>query len=206
MTALERKKHWEHIYNTKELTEVSWYEPIPQTSLDIFENFEVPKIAKIIDVGGGDSFLVDCLLKNGYENITVLDISEAAIQRSQQRLGPLSNKVRWVVSDISAFTPKETYDFWHDRAAFHFLNTTTEIEKYIKTAHNSLSDKGLISIGTFSENGPEKCSGIAITPYSELSMTQRFSPLFSKMSCRKYTHNTPFNTQQEFTFCTFRKK
>ena len=206
MTAQERKKHWEHIYNTKALSEVSWYEPIPQTSLEIFENFEVPKTAKIIDVGGGDSFLVDCLLKNGYEHITVLDISEAAIQRAQQRLGPLSNKVSWVVTDINAFTPLETYDVWHDRAAFHFLSTSEEIEKYLETAHNSLSDQGLLSVGTFSKKGPKKCSGIDITQYSIASLSKRFAPLFSKMSCSTYTHNTPFNTQQEFTFCSFRKK
>lgn len=205
MTEEARKNHWEHIYKTKALSEVSWYEPIPKTSLEIFKSFQIPKTAKIIDVGGGDSFLADSLLKQGYQNITVLDISQAAILRAQQRLGPLSQKINWIVSDITAFKPKETYDFWHDRAAFHFLNAKTDIEKYIKTAHHSLSEQGLLSIGTFSENGPKKCSGINITPYSEINLVEQFIPLFSKMSCSTHTHITPFNTKQEFTFCSFKK-
>src|SRR5690554_3952092 len=117
MENFDRKKHWENIYQTKELNEVSWFQPTPETSLQFFEQFDIPKTAKIIDVGGGDSFLVDHLLDLGYEDITVLDISSVAIERAKNRLGERAKKVTWITSDIVNFVPKEKYDFWHDRAA-----------------------------------------------------------------------------------------
>ena len=122
-----RKKHWEEIYKTKQLTEVSWYQPTPETSLKFFEEFKIPRTAKVIDVGGGDSLLVDHLLDLGYTNITVLDISKNAIERSMKRLGEKSKMVKWIEADASSFKPEEKYDLWHDRATFHFLTDENEI-------------------------------------------------------------------------------
>ena len=159
------KKHWENVYETKNPEQVSWTQEIPKTSLNLIHSFGLDKKAKIIDIGGGDSKLVDFLLEEGYENITVLDISEKAIEKAQLRLGSKADKVNWIVSDITQFNPTTQYDIWHDRAAFHFLTTEVDINKYVKTIEKSVS-KHLI-VGTFSENGPQKCSGLEIKQYSQ---------------------------------------
>ena len=205
METFDRKKHWENIYQTKELKDVSWFQPTPETSLEFLKMFGVPTTAKIIDIGGGDSFLVDHLLNLGYENITVLDISKAAIERAQKRLGDQAKKVKWIVDDISHFKPAQTYDFWHDRAAFHFLTNEQEISNYLITAANGISPKGILLIGTFSEQGPKKCSGIEIKQYSETTLTLRTQHLFEKTRCINVDHKTPFDTLQNFVFCSFRK-
>ena len=173
MEAFDRKEHWEKIYQTKALEDVSWYQQTPETSLDFFRYYHVPKTARIIDIGGGDSLLVDHLLADGYQNITVLDISEAAISRAKQRLGQNANKVTWIVADASSFSPVEKYDFWHDRAAFHFLTEEAEISSYIQTAQQAIHPAGNFVFGTFLENGPDKCSGITVRQYFEKSFTYR---------------------------------
>ncbi|MGZ5188928.1 MAG: class I SAM-dependent methyltransferase [Kaistella sp.] len=205
MQNFDRKKHWENIYQTKELKDVSWFQPTPETSLDFFKDFNVPKTAKIIDIGGGDSFLVDHLIGLGYQNISVLDISAAAIEKAKLRLGDKANTVKWIVADVVNFVPTEKYDFWHDRAAFHFLTDEQDITKYLKTAHENINANGILLIGTFSEQGPTKCSGIEIKQYSEESMTQRLQDLFEKIKCITVDHQTPFDTLQNFVFCSFRK-
>ncbi len=154
-----RKKHWENIYRNKKLKNVSWFQPTPVTSLDFIKHFNIPATAKIIDIGGGDSLFVDHLLNLGYRNLTILDISAASLARAKQRLGDRSEKVKWLVADAVNFKPAEQYDFWHDRATFHFLTREQEIEKYIQTAHSSLNESGILVIGTFSEQGPKTCSG-----------------------------------------------
>ncbi len=205
MENFDRKNHWENIYQTKQLSEVSWYQPTPQTSLRFFEKFNLPKQAKIIDVGGGDSLLVDHLLDRGYVDITVLDISESALERARSRLGDRAANVKWIVADAATFVPEEQYDFWHDRAAFHFLTQELEIENYINTVQKSIKPSGILVIGTFSEQGPKKCSGIEIKQYSETSMTDRLKPFFEKIECISVEHKTPFDTIQQFIFCSFRK-
>ncbi|MFA7326065.1 MAG: class I SAM-dependent methyltransferase [Candidatus Kapaibacterium sp.] len=205
MNNLNRKEHWENIYQTKELTEVSWFQPTPNTSLGFFHQFDVPKTAKIIDVGGGDSFLVDHLLELGYIDITVLDISAAAIERAKQRLGTRASEVKWIVADASDFTPPEQYDFWHDRAAFHFLTNEQETSSYIETAHQNITPNGILVNGTFSEQGPKQCSGIDIKQYSEKTMTDLFGKLFEKIDCKIIDHKTPSGSIQNFVFCSFRK-
>jgi len=205
MENFDRKKHWEEIYQTKPLNEVSWFQPTPETSLDFFKHFEVPLDAKIIDIGGGDSFLVDHLLAMGYQDITVLDISQAAIDRAKQRLGEQSESVKWIVEDVATFKPNEKYDFWHDRATFHFLTNEQEISNYLETAQQNINSTGILVIGTFSEQGPKKCSGIDIKQYSEATMTDRVKPFFEKIKCITVDHNTPFGTIQNFVFCSFRK-
>jgi len=205
MGKFDRKKHWETIYQTKELNEVSWFQPIPETSLDFFYELEVPVNAKIIDIGGGDSFLVDHLLDLGYEDITVLDISAASLERAKKRLGEPAKKVKWIVADAASFKPTEKYDFWHDRAAFHFLTDENEINSYINTAQQNISSRGILAIGTFSEQGPKKCSGIEIMQYSEETLTERLKQSFDKIKCISVDHKTPFDTIQNFVFCSFRK-
>ncbi len=205
MENLDRKKHWENIYQTKDIDEVSWFQPTPETSLNFFKQFHVPKTARIIDIGGGDSFLVDHLLDLNYENISVLDISEVAIEKAKSRLGERSKSVTWIVEDVTTFKPKEKYDFWHDRAAFHFLTSEEDISHYLETAAKYINPEGVLVIGTFSEQGPKKCSGIEIKQYSETSMTIRLKKFFTKIKCITVDHQTPFNTIQNFVFCSFRK-
>ncbi len=205
MENLDRKKHWENIYQTKDLKDVSWYQPTPTTSLDFLKEFNISKTAKIIDIGGGDSFLVDHLLDLGYSDITVLDISAASLNKAKKRLGDLAKKIKWIVADASTFKPTEQYDFWHDRAAFHFLTQEQDITSYIDTIQQSIKPKGVLVIGTFSEQGPQKCSGIEIKQYSEVSMTSRLKEFFEKIKCISVDHVTPFNTIQNFIFCSFKK-
>ncbi|MFZ4798794.1 MAG: class I SAM-dependent methyltransferase [Bacteroidia bacterium] len=205
MEPFDRKNHWENIYKTKELKDVSWFEPTPETSLSFFKQFNVPKSAKIIDIGGGDSFLVDHLLALEYSDITVLDISEAALERAKTRLGNDALKVKWIVADAATFKPTEKYDFWHDRAAFHFLTQEQEIMDYLNTVQQSILPTGVLVIGTFSESGPKKCSGIEIKQYSETSMTEKLNRFFEKIKCITVDHKTPFETIQNFVFCSFRK-
>ena len=205
MADFDRRKHWENIYQTKQLTEVSWYQPTPETSLDFIKQFNIGIGAKIIDVGGGDSYLVDHLLDEGYRDITVLDISASAIERAKHRLGNRANQVKWIVADAANFQPPEKYDLWHDRAAFHFLTDEAEISNYIATAQQNITPQGVLVIGTFSEQGPKKCSGIEIRQYSENSMVERLKKFFEKIKCITIDHKTPFDTIQNFVFCSFRK-
>lgn len=206
MENFDRKKHWENIYQTKQLDEVSWFEPVPETSLSFLKQFNIPTTAKIIDIGGGDSFLVDYLLDMGYQDVTVLDISESAIHRAKTRLNDRANQVKWIVADAATFKPTEKYDFWHDRAAFHFLTKEQEIEGYLDAVQKSIQPTGILVIGTFSEQGPKKCSGIEIRQYSETIMAERLKKYFEKIKCITVDHKTPFDTIQNFIFCSFRKK
>lgn len=202
---MDRKKHWEDIYQRKNTKEVSWFQASPITSLQFVKEFNLPKSANIIDVGGGDSFMVDELLKMGYRNITVLDISETAIKKAQQRLGKNSQTVKWIVADAATFQPAEKYDLWHDRAAFHFLTGKQEISNYVDTIRSFVKPGGYLVLGTFSEQGPTKCSGIRIQQYSESSMTGLLKAFFNKIRCITVDHKTPSNTLQNFIFCSFRR-
>lgn len=161
------------------------------------------KDASIIDIGGGDSNLVDFLLEEGYENITVLDISAKALEKAQERLGRAAGKVKWIVTDVTAFEPAETYDIWHDRAAFHFLTTPEQVSKYIDIAEKNVNK--FMIIGTFSKNGPTKCSGLDIQQYDEQSLSEKFERNFQKVQCTTEDHTTPFDTVQNFVFCSFKK-
>lgn len=184
---------------------MSWYQDAPFTSLEFLSNFNVPKTAAIIDVGGGESHFVDSLLDLGYQNLTVLDISEEAINKSRKRLGARALKVKWIVADAATFKPVEKYDFWHDRATFHFLTRDEEVESYIQTAQSHISEDGILVLGTFSDEGPKKCSGIEIKQYSEKTMTEKLKKFFSKIRCISVDHKTPFQTIQNFIFCSFRR-
>lgn len=201
-----QKKHWEKIYSTKQPNEVSWTQEVPKTSLDFIHYAKLPKSANIIDIGGGDSKLVDFLLDEGFNNITVLDISEQALARTKKRLADKAVKVKWVVADITRFHPDTLYDFWHDRAAFHFLTTEPQIKKYLTIARKAVKENGFVTIGTFSTDGPKKCSGLDIKQYSEKTLTAELDKGFKKIKCLTEKHTTPFNTTQNFLFCSFKKQ
>lgn len=205
MENFDKKAHWEKIYQTKSLNEVSWFQPKPETSLNFFNEFKIAKDAKIIDIGGGDSLLVDHLLDLGYTDITVLDISEAALTKAKTRLGNKAGLVKWIEADAATFVSNVQYDFWHDRAAFHFLTSAQEIEHYLQTVQQSIRPNGILVMGTFSEQGPTKCSGIQIKQYSEKSMSDLLTDFFEKIKCITVDHKTPFETIQQFIFCSFRK-
>jgi trans-aconitate methyltransferase len=198
-----RKNHWETVYETKQPNEVSWTQENPKTSIDFIRETHLEKSAKIIDIGGGDSKLVDFLLEEGYENITVLDISSTALERAKKRLGKKAEKVSWIASDITEFKPETSYDIWHDRATFHFLTTGEQINKYVEITEKWVS--GFLIIGTFSNQGPKKCSGLEIKQYSETELEKQFSNRFKKLKCISEDHTTPFETKQNFTFCAFEK-
>lgn len=199
-----RKNHWETVYETKNPNEVSWTQEIPKTSLDFIKSFDLTKKSKIIDIGGGDSKFVDFLIEEGFENITVLDISAKAIEKAKARLGINAEKVNWIVSDITEFETNETFEVWHDRATFHFLTSEEQIQKYMETARKSVS--GYLTVGTFSENGPKKCSGLDIKQYSEETLTAEMENGFEKIKCITEDHTTPFETKQNFIFCSFKRQ
>lgn len=200
-----KKEHWEKIYCTKQENEVSWFQQYPKTSMDFVELFNLKKDSAIIDIGGGDSHFVDALLKEGFTNVTVLDISANAIERAKVRLGENAQKVKWIVADVTEFIPTEKYDFWHDRAAFHFLINENDADHYVEIANKAINNNGILILGTFSVNGPKKCSGLDIKQYSEESMSAKFERYFRRVKCITEDHQTPFNTIQNFLFCSFKK-
>jgi ubiquinone/menaquinone biosynthesis C-methylase UbiE len=200
-----RKDHWEKIYETKQPNEVSWTQEFPKTSLDFIHSFNLPKSARIIDIGGGESKLADFLLDEGFEHITVLDISSKALERAKKRLGDMANKVTWIVSNITEFSSDTTYDLWHDRATFHFLTTDGQIIKYLSATRKAVKPGGYVIIGTFSTDGPKRCSGLDVKQYSEETLTKQLSEGFEKIRCIRENHTTPFNTTQNFLFCSFKR-
>lgn len=201
----DKKGHWEKIYTTKKAGEVSWYQKIPETSLTLVSDFKLNKNARIIDVGGGDSSFVDHLLAEGFTNISILDISASALERAKERLGKKAEKVTWIEADVTEFNPPQKYDLWHDRAAFHFLTDPEQIENYLKNLTSAVKKGGYVVMGTFSEKGPEKCSGIVIKQYSLHEMSQLLQENFETLQCDNVDHITPTGAIQNFTFCSFRK-
>ena len=204
---MERKEHWENVFSNKTEKEVSWYEQYPQVSVDFIQQFQLPSDAKIIDIGGGDSYLIDALLELGFTNLYVLDISAKAIERLKNRLGDKAkNKVTFIVSDTIDFHPDVTFDLWHDRASFHFLTEENQINKYAELVGSAEANEGKLIVGTFSENGPKKCSGLDIAQYSATSMNEVFQANFEFIDSKEVVHQTPFDTIQNFIFCTFKRK
>ncbi len=203
----QRQAHWENIYQSREETGYSWFQPYPQTSVDLINALYPRRDARILDVGGGDSHLVDALLDLGYSDLTVLDISATAIDKARARLGKRADKVHWIVCDIAAFEPEpERYDLWHDRAAFHFLTADPLIRHYAGIARRAVSPGGHLILGTFSTKGPKKCSGLEICQYSRTTMDAVFTEGFRRIRCLEATHVTPSQVSQHFLFCTFKRR
>jgi 2-polyprenyl-3-methyl-5-hydroxy-6-metoxy-1,4-benzoquinol methylase len=202
----QEREHWEQVYETKKEEELSWFQPYPKTSMEFVELFKLPENANIIDIGGGDSHFADELLEKGYKNIWVLDISAKAIQRAKERLGEKAAMIHWVVCDVLDFSSQVKFDFWHDRAAFHFLTSPGKVKAYVLVAEKHIKKGGILILGTFSEAGPKKCSGLDIQQYSETSLSSQFEKGFIRIRCIEEAHITPRNTVQQFLFCSFRRR
>lgn len=203
LNAMENiKEHWEGVYKTKTPDQVSWTQVKPINSLRLIENSNISKDAKIIDIGGGDSNLVDYLLEEGYTDITVLDISGEALERAKKRLGNKAYQVKWIESNITTFTPTEQYDVWHDRAVFHFL-TVEETQVYTQLVAKAVKEN--LIIATFSKQGPLKCSGLEIIQYNTEDLNELFKDSFTLKDSFYEDHITPFDTKQNFVYCHFKK-
>lgn len=198
------KDHWEKIHRSKSSEEVSWAQDVPEPSLRFIDRLQLSANAAIIDIGGGDSKLVDYLLEKGYQNLSVLDVSEAALNKAAQRLGDRAQEVDWIVSDIMAFEPQRKFDLWHDRATFHFLTEQEQVNRYVRLVENSV-DRFLM-IATFSDNGPEKCSGLPVEQYDEQKIERLFSENFSTRNTWREIHKTPQGAEQEFLFYTAERR
>ncbi len=198
--------HWNSIYLTKHHDEVSWWENVPKTSIELIRSLSLPKESPIIDIGGGDSTLVDHLLMEGFRNLTVLDISSAALERAKTRLADKAPLVRWIVGDVRTFPTGGAYDLWHDRAAFHFLIHQGEITKYVLNAEQAINPGGFLIVGTFSTAGPKSCSGLPVCRYDETSLTDVFRDGFELNRTVRHNHTTPFNTTQNFIFGIFQRR
>ena len=203
---MKKQEHWETVYQKKNFEDVSWFQETPTTSIQFFESMQLPKTANIIDIGGGESRFVDYLLENDYKNVTILDISATAIEKKKQALGNKAHQVKWVISDVVDFKPTEQYDFWHDRATFHFLTQKEDVEQYITTVKQHVKPEGTLILSTFSENGPTKCSGLDIQQYSEQTLSERVEAFFTKVKCVVVDHITPSAAVQNFIFCSFKRK
>ena len=199
------KLHWEKIYDEKNENEVSWFQKETNESIRMIQSAGIEN-PKIIDVGSGRSKLLKNLIKIGYNQLTYLDISESALEKSKEFLGEQSTKVTWISKDILNFKTDEKFDIWHDRAVFHFLNQENLIRKYIEIVEKNISESGHLIIGTFSENGPLKCSGLEVRRYSQKVIEKIFNRGFKLIDSFYYDHVTPFNTTQNFLFSHFIKK
>lgn len=202
---MDLKEHWQHIYQTNQSEEVSWYQERPAISLQFLEELQISQDASIIDIGGGDSTFADHLLEKGYKDITVLDISPLALDKAKQRLGKKAGMIKWIAGDITRFNGDRKYDLWHDRAVLHFLTKEQDVEDYFRIANNVINKQGKIILGTFSVNGPEKCSGLLVQRYGEESITAKTRKFFQKIKCIHTEHFTPANIIQQFIFCSFLK-
>jgi SAM-dependent methyltransferase len=201
---MDAKTHWEKVYTAKAPEAVSWYCAHLETSLALIERVADARSASIIDVGGGESTLVDDLLLRGYKDITVLDVSQTAIDLAKRRLGSAAEQVRWVVADITEMELEpRAYDLWHDRAVFHFLTARERRIAYVRQAARSLKPGGHVIVSTFGPEGPTKCSGLEAMRYDADSLHHEFGTRFRLVESSKELHHTPFGTTQQFLYCLF---
>ena len=202
---MDVKSHWENIYASKAPEAVSWYRAHLETSLALIERATDVQNAAIIDVGGGESTLVDDLLARGCKDITVLDVSEKAIEVTKKRLGAAAEKVHWLEADIeNAELRPCAYDVWHDRAVFHFLTTPERRLAYIRQAARAVKPGGHVIVSTFGPEGPLECSGLRVMRYDADSLLDEFGGRFRLVESSKENHLTPFGTTQQFLYCCCR--
>ena len=199
---VQPKEHWETVYTTKATDAVSWFQEHADLSLDLIKATGADKNAAIIDVGGGASRLVDDLLAAGYRDLTVLDLSAAALKAARQRLGAQENKVQWIEADITQVElPAKRYDIWHDRAVFHFLTTQQQRDAYVRTVFNAVKPGGHVIVATFAEDGPLQCSGLPVMRYRADELHDEFGDAFTLLKHQKEEHHTPSGTVQQFVYC-----
>jgi SAM-dependent methyltransferase len=199
---MDNKAHWEKVYGTKAPESVSWYTPHLETSLNLIQKAASSKASAIIDIGGGEATLVDDLLSKGYTDISVLDISQKAIDVARKRIAELADKVHWYCADITTATlPQNYFDVWHDRAVFHFLTEEFQRVKYIEQVMRSVKHGGYVIISTFGLEGPEKCSGLDVVRYDAENLHGQFGKKFKLINSSTEIHNTPMGTTQQFLYC-----
>jgi len=199
------KNHWENIYSSKKEDAVSWFQEYPKTSIELIEKYSTDKSSSIIDIGSGRSKILKNLIENEYDDLTYLDISQEACSKSKISLGNKQDLIQWHVQNVLDFNTEKKFSIWHDRAVFHFLISKEDVEKYKKVAFKNIAQDGYLILGTFSENGPEKCSGLNISRYSPESLKKIFNPEFKMIETFTIDHKTPFNTIQNFLFIIFKK-
>lgn len=204
MSSAERRAHWERVYTTKRETEVSWFQATAAPSLELLTLIGATRSYAIIDIGGGTSRLVDCLIFQGYEDVTVLDLSEAALAAAKNRLGDKANQVNWIAADATTWEPSRKYDVWHDRATFHFLTSSGDQTAYVDRLRRALRSGGHAIIGTFALDGPETCSGLPVARHNADSLRALLGEGFALVDTRRHEHVTPWGATQRFQFSTFR--
>ena len=205
MNDANRKSHWEAVYTTKGENEVSWFQENPAPSLELIELARLTPGSAIVDIGGGASRLVDGLLARGFNRVTVLDISQAALEAARTRLGERASQVQWIVADVTQWHSTQTFDLWHDRAAFHFLTDPADRSAYVARMKQAIKPGGHVIIGTFATDGPERCSGLPVNRYDAAGLAPELGEGFELIGSRRHDHSTPWNSAQRFQFCVFRR-
>lgn len=200
MMGVDPAAHWQRLYETRSADQVSWYEPVPERSVALIRETGMPLEAPILDVGGGASLLADHLLASGYTDISVLDLSPAALEQARARLGPAAGRVTWIAADITSFVPERRYVLWHDRAVFHFLLRPGEQRRYLAALRKGLAPHGHLVLATFGPGGPERCSGLPVQRYSAAAIEVLLGPGFQLRSSRIEQHRTPGGETQEFLY------
>lgn len=206
MATTDRRAHWQNVYQSKSEQQVSWSQPSPQPSLGLVEKFASGKHASIVDAGGGASRLVDALLDRGFEDLTVLDLSDSALQSAKQRLGPRGAAVQWIAADITVWQPPRAFDVWHDRAAFHFLVEPDDRAAYLDRLRTGVRPGGHAIIATFALDGPEKCSGLPVHRYDPQGLSDAVGPDFELVAHEGHRHTTPWGAIQSFQFSVLRRR
>jgi 2-polyprenyl-3-methyl-5-hydroxy-6-metoxy-1,4-benzoquinol methylase len=206
MTAADRQSHWQNVYLNKGENEVSWTQADPQPSLGLIEKFTSNRKAAIVDIGGGASRLVDALLAHGFADVTVLDLSQTALEAAKQRIGPHAAEVEWIAADATKWQPPRAIDIWHDRAAFHFLIDAADREAYLDRLRRGVRPGGHAIIATFALDGPEKCSGLHVARYSPQSLAETVGGAFDLVEHHPHRHVTPWGVAQSFQFSVLRRR
>ena len=202
---MDRQTHWQTVYTSKGESEVSWFQDSPHPSLDLIALTGAARDAAIVDIGGGASRLVDALVDAGYTDLSILDLSEAALAAARARLGPRASQVRWIATDVTVWGPERAYDVWHDRAALHFLTASSDQDAYVKCLGRALRRGGHAIIGGFAPDGPEICSGLPVVRHDAASLGTLLGAGFTLLDSRRHDHVTPWGATQRFQFSTFRR-
>lgn len=202
--SMSRKEHWDHVFETKGPTELSWFQPVPSRSMAMIRDTGVPAEAPIIDIGAGVSTLVDVLLSSDYSNISVLEISNSAIAECRMRIGDDASKVKWLQTDVLEWTPKGRYYLWHDRAVFHFMTDQAQANKYLDTLRMALVPGGYFVLATFGPEGPDRCSGFDVHRYSIEELSQLLENDFELKSYVLEDHTTPTGNVQQYLYSAWR--
>ena len=198
--SMSGKTHWQRVYGEKEPTEVSWYQPVPEKSLQLIRSTGIAKDEPILDAGGGASTLVDHLLNDGHTDISVLDVSGKALERSRARLGDSAGAITWIESDVTEFEPSRQHALWHDRAVFHFLTRPDDRDKYIEVVCRALQPKGYLVLATFGPQGPRRCSGLDVKRYGVDELQNLLGSRFDLCGHELEEHETPMGSTQQFLY------